>query len=77
MAGWLSYGDQSLRLGRIKQVMGVLAVLVGAALGLFVMRAYDIPPVVAAILTTIDVMIGITLFWMGTRQRRRAKAQRF
>jgi hypothetical protein len=62
-----------MALGKVKQVAGVIAVVAGFVSGFVALSVFKLPPALAAGVTTLDVMIGITLLWMGTRQRRRER----
>lgn len=65
-----------MSIGRAKQYGGVGAAFAGFLTGFVVLVLGKLPPSIAALLTTIDILIGGLLFRAGSRQIRREKNQR-
>lgn len=63
-----------MSIGRAKQYGGVGAAFAGFLTGFIVLILGKLPPAIAALLTTIDILIGGLLFRAGSKQIKRERA---
>lgn len=60
--------------GRIKRIIGICAGVSGFVSGFFALAVLKVSPIYAALITTFDFMIGVWLYWSGSRQQKREEA---
>ena len=60
--------------GRTTRIVGICAAVSGFVLGFGALAITKVPPVYAALITTFDFMIGMWLYWSGSRQQKREEA---
>jgi protein-S-isoprenylcysteine O-methyltransferase Ste14 len=56
---------------RSKRIGGTFCIAFGFLMGFVAMFVFELPPTMAAVITTLDAMVGFTFYYVGWRQYRR------
>lgn len=60
---------------RAKRIAGICAIIFGFIIGFAMVGLFNIPPVAAAVFTTLDFLVGALFLRSGLKQRKRQQQQ--